>query len=382
MTTPAASAAGSDSPATTTTSSSAPGAGPDWAASTKRVRDVSDWIVKAFVALSAVLIGSGPLLTHVADLHPDTRGVLAVAGAVVALAGAGLVTWKASDVNLTEVTDVYELLQDDPGPVEKLRSRLEKHPTTQQLYLLGYGSIKQLVAARAEQAANLSSQAAALNRVTTDAARAFVQANLARSQANIDAIDAALRNLTGWATYAKIRHRFDTVRPVLFAGAAAVVVGTVFWVGALGIDVAKKDDSTKQAATAGPQPGQIALVRWNTTGDTAAVASLREQLAEGGASMKDRACDHFGVLVEGGTGDPADPYQVAVLPNDPCPVRLNFDLDRRVATVTKFDAGDQVNAKVTLSAPRKINWPGGLVLLAVGLAGLVAGIAATVVFRK
>jgi hypothetical protein len=71
---------------------------------------VSDWIVKAFLALGTLLIGTGPLLAKAGDLRADFRGLIALIAAVIALAGVGTVIWLASEINLTRVTDITELV--------------------------------------------------------------------------------------------------------------------------------------------------------------------------------------------------------------------------------------------------------------------------------
>ena len=75
--------------------SAAPSGDADWKAAAARVRDTSSWIVKAFVAIAGVLIGTGPLLVNLGNLHGFSRICIAVGAAVLALAGIAVVIWLA-----------------------------------------------------------------------------------------------------------------------------------------------------------------------------------------------------------------------------------------------------------------------------------------------
>jgi hypothetical protein len=52
--------------------------------------------------------------------------------------------------------------------------------------------------------------------------------------------------------------------------------------------------------------------------------------------MATAACDRVGVLNSGGDGSTANPWQLTVLPNDQCPVKLQFFGYSRVASLTPY----------------------------------------------
>lgn len=95
-----------------------------WSAATQRVRDTASWIVKAFVALAAVLVGSGPLLANLQNLHANSRGFLAIGAAALGLIAIGTVTWLAANVNLTQITDIGDLLAPTDPDTRKLMQRI------------------------------------------------------------------------------------------------------------------------------------------------------------------------------------------------------------------------------------------------------------------
>ncbi len=64
--------------------------------------------------------------------------------------------------------------------------------------------------------------------------------------------------------------------------------------------------------------------------------------------MVSDACDSIGFLLEGGSGSPESPWQVSVLPRDPCPVKVRFTVDRRLATLAAFKPADNPKTAVTI----------------------------------
>ena len=122
------------------------------------------------------------------------------------------------------------------------------------------------------------------------------------------------------------------------------------WVLALGADLNENEDGNGSAAAG----AKVGLLTWTVAGsdqpseNQVATTELREQLRVGDNMMSDGSCDTVGVLIEGGSGGPEDPWQVSVLPRDPCKARLRFSVDRRLATVAPAAASDTPTHKVTI----------------------------------
>ncbi len=354
----------------------APG-GTDWVAATKRVRDTSDWIVKGFVALATLLIGTGPLLVHLSEVEADTGGLVAIGGALVALLGVGVVIWLASNVNLTQTTDITDLVARADPAVRSLLERLEGSARAVELYLGGQ-KLDLLLSERRRAVEALSSQVGALARVSAAGDIADIERLMAISKDNIARIDALLANVTGWAGYERVRARFERARPWMFAGAAAAAIGVAVWVGTLGIDSDEISPGESKDAATGAQTtqGTIGTLTWLTAGAGGRAANdLRAQLQVGKRTVAAPTCDSMGVVSEGGTGDALNPWQVSVLPRDPCPVPVRFTVDRRVATFTPFGEGDVAAASVTIDGPKR-PWLPAL------LAGVIVGVAAVMLFRR
>lgn len=228
----AAAAGGTDASSAGGGSTTPPGP-TDWSGAIQRVRDTAATIVKGFVAIGTLLIGSGPLLAHLENLHANSRGILALLAAGIALIGVGVVIWLAADVNLTQVTDISELLERSDPVLKQLLDRIEKAPLID-VYLSGY-SLSALLVNRRNAVEALESETQALATVTGDAAVKEVQGLIATSTDNIRQIDSLLSNVAGWANYERVRRRFERARPRMFlAAAATVVAGVAVWLGLLG----------------------------------------------------------------------------------------------------------------------------------------------------
>jgi hypothetical protein len=351
----------------------------DWPAATQRVRDTASWIVKAFVALATLLIGTGPLLAHLDKLHADSRGFVALLAAAIALIAVGAVIWLAADVNLTQTTDIADLLDRRDPAVDKLLTRVESGDAAD-LYL-GGTTLPGLLLRRRNEVTALKSQTQALGRLSDAEQIKEVQGLVQVSKDNIAQIDSLLANLTGWAGYECVRARFDRARPKMFAAAAVVAVGVIVWVGILGIDSdSKSSDSNASASSAETTSGTIGQLTWIKAGpDADAVKALRKQLTSGGTGMDAAQCDSIGVVSEAGSGSEVDPWQLSVLPRDPCPVHLRFTVDRRLATFAPFSPGDEVEASVTVHQEHAIN---GFDVVLFLLVGLIMGVVLALGFTR
>lgn len=355
-------------------SEAAIGKATDWPAAVKRIRDTNEWIVKAFVGLGALLLGTTPLLAFARDLSLDDRGIAAGIGILLSLAGAGAIAWLASDVNLTETTDINELLLPDevPDPLKRttLRSlarRVTSSDDARVLYLFGEDSVAALIARRRRNVEKLRNQAEVLNQVPPkqldqqgelidNPDHIELQSFVDQSRQNIAAIDEQLTWLADWASYETVRDRFRRNRALMALAGFVAFLGMCTWVIALNADLT--DDGEGSPAAASPvSAGQVGVLTWSIPAEGAeptpnqeAAADLREALASEDASMASDRCDTVGVLVESGNGTPESPWQVSVLPRDPCPARVRFTVDQRLAVLAPFAASDNPKTAVTIEA--------------------------------
>jgi hypothetical protein len=349
----------------------------DWAGAAAQVRSVASWIVKCFAAIATALVGTSPLLVHLGDLGFDTRGVVAVAGAAVALFAIGVVIKAASDVSLTQTTDLFDLqtAADRPRSVE--HGLLTRLAGCGGMYFAGNATFADLLTARQRAVLGYAGQSASLARQKDAAARARVQQFVDLSRALIATQDAALDTLQKWASYLKIREAFDRARPRMLLAAGLAAVGTAAWLGALGIDPSSSSagSAAAPAGTVAASNGTVGTLTWRPTAeDEAAVSTLRDQLGLAPAS-----CDRATVLVVDGSGDPNDPWQATLLPDQSCsPTRPigAFAVDRRLATFSGLPSLQprQVHVTVTaggssLAAPYWLLIALGAVVVGVLLAG-------------
>lgn len=348
-----------------------------WAAGVAQVRSAAAWIVKAFAAIAVALVGTSPLLVHLGDLGLNARSVIAVLGAVAALTAIGLIINWATDVNLTQVTDIIDLSAQPPDPVtDELLTHIAGSPGGRQLYLGGRNNVQELLDDRSRTVAAYDHNVKAYGSMKTQVGQAAVDAQIDASVDTLARIDAIIDNLQGWVTYRKIRRRFDDRRMPMFVAGAVAVVGIALWLIALGIDVSGSKSTAAPAGTPGTvaaSQGTVGTLTWSTDRATKpAVTALRGQLG-----LEAAACDRATVIVAGGAGDPIDPWQVTVLPNQACAVPANlssFTVDRRVATFGGLTTATAPSATVTIKASGSSLATGGwviLLVLAVAVAGLV-----------
>jgi hypothetical protein len=377
----------------------------DWSGVVKRVRDTNEWIVKAFVGLGALLLGTTPLLAHLNHLKLDDRGVIAAIGILVSLIGAAAIAWLASNVNLTEITEVNQLAAPDSIANDKvkreslnsLKSRIEGSRATRWLYLFGESSIDKLLEARRRNIAALRSQTASLYRLSPtkmdppnaeveNPAWKEVEGYIKQSRDNVAAYDRQLTWLADWASFETITARFKVNRRWMAVLGFVTFLGLCTWVLALGADLSDKEDSggggTSDVSSLGaglltwakPTPPTGTAEAVLPTENQIAAQSLRSQLQTGNHNMATSACDAVGVLLEGGSGTPESPWQVSVLPRDPCPVKVRFTVDRRLATLAAFKPTDNPKTAVTikrdaLSLGLWLNIAAGVVLAASAFGG-------------
>jgi hypothetical protein len=350
----------------------------DWAAAAKQVRLVSDWLTKAFLGIGTLLIGTGPLLAHVGGLHADLSGLLAGIAAAVALFGVGAVIWFASDINLTRVTDVTELAAPAANSsTARLLDRIMSSPYAVSMYLGNQTSVAKLLDRRNQEARTLAEQIELSANQGDPLVAAQIDQLAAETRANIAAYDRIITDLQGWAGYQFIRDRFDQRRPWIFAAATCTAVGVAVWVFIVGggNPSTSAEASIAPGSTVASSAGPIGVITWTHAGDNASAATeLRQQLGLGG-----KECETVDVVVQGGTGNPTDPWQVATLPRQQCP-NISFTVDRRLATFTGFDPS--LAKKVTVNlAPSWADryW---LLISVIGVAvGSVLAVAIQRVFR-
>lgn len=347
----------------------------DWAAAAEQVRSVSDWLTKAFLGIGALLIGTGPLLAHVGGLHADLRGLLAGIAAAVALFGVGAVIWFASDINLTRVTDVTELAAPAANSsTARLLGRITRSPYAVSMYLDNHASVAELLDQRNQEARTLAEQIEASAKQRDPRVADQIDQYAAKTRANIAAYDRIITDLQAWAGYQFIRDRFDQRRPWIFTAAACTTVGVAVWVFIVGVGNPRTsaEASTAPRSTVASSAGPIGVLTWTHAGDNAsAAAELRQQLGLGG-----KECETVDVVVQGGAGNPTDPWQVATLPKQQCP-NISFTVDRRLATFTGFDPSSA--KKVTVNLAR--SWADRYWLL-IGVIGVAVGSVLTVAIQR
>ena len=317
-------------------------ADPDWKGAVERIRTTASWVTKAFVAVAALLVGSGPLLVNLGDLTWSPRGVVAVVGAVLALAGAFAVIFKTSEVMLPETSDIAEVMQATSGPLKDLRVKKLASTEGQSIYLLGRPSLAALQEVRAVAVGEANATALVPDSPAGKIARSW-----------LDAISERYRLMASPAIYTEVRARFVQARLWMFVGATAVAIGTGMYLGALKID--PPGEKKAEGSDAASPSSDVQLLTWLSKDDAPAVDRLRDALG-----LADRACDEVGVQVHGGKGSTVDPWDVSVLPDSDCKVRMaqspppsttagapatgpvvarsvRFSVDSRYASLGKFE---------------------------------------------
>jgi hypothetical protein len=347
----------------------------DWAAAATQVRSAASWIVKSFAAIAVALVGTSPLLVNLGNLGLNARSVVAVLGAVAALAAIGVIIGAATDINLTQVTDIVDLTAPPDDVTKAVIGRIEGSAAAREVYLAGASDVQGLLDLRRSYEGVYSAQLTALAGMSTDADRDTTKTIADATLASLNNIDASIHNLKGWVTYRHIRDRFDASRPKMFVAGAVAVLGIAIWLIALGIDISGSGKSSGSGASGSgavaTAQGSVGTLTWSTKGrGHGAAKSLRNQLGLGKP-----ACDKATVLVSGGSGDPIDPWQVSLLPRQLCaaPAGLGtFTVDRRLATFSALNPASGPSASVTISSSGSSLETAGWVLIVIA-AAIVAG---------
>jgi len=322
--------------------------GPDWAGAVNRIRDTALWITKAFTAIAALLIGTGPLLINLSDLSWGARSLAAGAGAAVALLGVGLVIRWATQVMLPETTNLVDLAGARTGALKDL---VDAESQTERL-VHADGSVRSVkglfhsIAAwrrTVEALARYDQQVKAFNQarpapgvailtgpLQDPSARVQVGGALSAATATLHQLTARAQELMRQGVYVKVRATFVRARRMMLTGGALTAAGLAVYIAALGIDLGKADPAGQASAPSADTVVQT--LTWKATDDPSArpVRDVRHDLGFDGSS-----CDQVFVVVREGKGRAADPYLVTSLAGGACPTPpRQFRIDDRYAEVS------------------------------------------------
>jgi hypothetical protein len=323
--------------------------GPDWQSAVNRIRGTADWITKAFVAIAALLIGTGPLLIRVTGLSVGPRALAAGVGAVAALFGVGLVIQRATEVMLPETTDLAELVTAARGPLQALRSHVES-PLGQRIYLDrditevrglidamdGWQRTVELLGQYAQQVNAFEAQdprpeESTLPRPLQDpAARASIATTLAGARARLQQLNLRAAELVRQSVYVEVRDTFTRARRMMLVGGALTAAGVATYVAALGVQ--SGPSNTASATAAGSPELSIETLSWNRTSpdDAVPIAEVRRSLG-----LSSPSCDTVPVVVRAGTGAESDPWLLTTVGGGSCHVPpRQFQVDNRYAMVS------------------------------------------------
>ena len=322
----------------------------DWTGAVTQVRAASSWVVKAFAAIALALVGTSPLLVNLGNLDFNARGIVAAAGALIALAALGLIISWATDVNLTEITDVVDLTTDRPDPATReLLDRISDSPRGREIYLGGKASVSGHLDFRARTTKTYEKQLGLLARMPTEA-RSYDGARSdrwhvgdSRSCRRTDPKPAGLGHLP------------QDPRPL------------------------RRPPRPNHACCWGSRPWNRPLACWawdRYLGQVGLLLLTHPNLGCDGAGkhrnpqlgddteccrsapstrVDPASCASATVVQEGGSGDPINPWQVSILPNQTCssPAGLgSFSVDRRFATFTGLPSGPKASLKIDTRGSR------------------------------
>lgn len=338
--------------------SETPSAETRWSAAVARVRDTNAWIIKAFVGLTGVLVGSGPLLVKLGDLPSTPRVALAAVTAFAALIGVGIVIHHASTVMLPETADLPDLVTATHGPLARFRAHIEEHP---QAYLGDAATVAELVdrsQSWRRTVIELAEREATSASLDADQ-RAALAAALPAARGQLGALRATFDDLLDQAVYTEVRGTFERAWPKMFAGAALAAVGTTVYLGALSIDIGTDDASAAKESAKGAAMG---MFQWASDRDRPDVDTVRTALG-----LQDDTCSTLPVVFTG-TGAGTDPWKVTTLDGGSCRAApVTFTVDQRYGIATS-------------RTPRTYELEGGVarhtdgtMVAAVGVAGLLVG---------
>jgi hypothetical protein len=253
---------------------------PDWQSAVQRIRDTAGWITKVFVAIAALLIGTGPLLVRVSDLTVGPRAFAAGFGAAIALLGVGLVIRYATEVMLPQTTDLAELVAAERGPLLTLRNHVETS-LGRRIYLdRDVADIGGLIDAMerwqrtvetlgryAQQVQAFEAQKPRPKESTLPqdlrdpAARASIATTFAGARARLQQLNMRAAELVRQGVYVEMRDTFIRARRMMLVGGTLTAIGVAIYVTALGVH---STPSSKASATAVASPKlTIEAMTWN-----------------------------------------------------------------------------------------------------------------------
>lgn len=186
------------------------------------LRAAARWMIAAFGAVGAALVGGGPLVA-VGKVHGFGDALIAGVALLVALAGVSVAIWQVSRVLEPPVTTTATL---DSPVTRGLREMIDAAPAT--FFGSAAASVDDLLRHRAI-AANIQ---LALAAERDPGRREQLQHHLRRAQANIERTDPFVRWLLAMAHVWQIRAAFQAARrwcvlAVLLVAAGAVAFLTV-----------------------------------------------------------------------------------------------------------------------------------------------------------
>lgn len=274
--------------------------GPDWQSAVKQIRSTADWITKAFVAVAALLIGTGPLLVRFSNLSFGPRALTAGLGAAAALLGVGLVIRWATEVMLPETTDLAELVSAERGPLRALRDHVET-PVGRRIYLdRDVTAVGQLIDAMESWQRTVELLAQFVQQVDAfeaqdprpdestlppplrdPVARASITTTLAGARARLQQLHTRAAELVRQGVYVEVRDTFIRARRMMFIGGTLTAAGVAVYVAALGVHSSpgNRDGITSHVGPGGAMVVQLESSRLSRGVNTAALRLIARPLS-------------------------------------------------------------------------------------------------------
>lgn len=301
-----------------TTAAAAPAESGTWSSAAANIRTTSTWIVSAFVATGAVIVGSGPLLGKLTGVA-GWAWLFIGWGATTALLGVAVVVWAATNVMLPSYTGPGNLA-DRAGDTPDLRYAKEQARDA-----LRHEEIDAVAASGLRAVAADSTHSAEIKAAAT-AAAAVNDASAVKWGASAD-------SWMDLISYLRLRDRFLVARRGMFVGGGLVVVGVALYLAAVGGVPDKADSGTKPDATAAATS--------KTDANAAAAPSVQTLGWKDGSGdfrkavlLDDPLCNRVTVIVHSGTGATNDPWDVQSVPDASCVKSTRFRVINTVAAVS------------------------------------------------
>lgn len=303
--------------------------GQSWRDATERIRTTCDWITATMGAIAVAAVGSG---TFLGFDRVDTwlRAGWVTWGLSLTVVGALLVLWRASLVKLPVSGSVSALLNPPTKEFEHIARVVNRDRTKQRIPSLQlmvdrrktYDTERKTLAARVAELAADKTAAAKSEREAAEARIGYLDAELREIEAN-------LTRTLHRAMYLAHRARFVNALPWLFAGALMAAAGfpTYF--------AAARLETTAEAAETDDAPETVAIPVPAKATFADRVSAVHPTCLKGGVQ----------VLVTGGNGSVASPWQLRVLPTASCPSAFDLSLTSTDVTVVA-DAADPALTKL------------------------------------